>query len=199
MTSKLKSLIKSIVREEFSKAPKMGDIEPTPEDAKDRPGMEDRPEDGMDVDQHHKMMWAEEIIRKEVKSSLKEISALGVGGAQIISRATLAGMAGGNIFKMSPEADEQRYKQMWVVGNRDYRDLTKHIDKVVKEEVEEELNEMSAISGGGAGMASSGKVSATSGGNAWKKQDDEHELMWSGDEPNSKRPKKSDVKKKSRK
>lgn len=114
----LKRLIESIVEEEFAPAPKMGDIDPTEEPDEERPGMKRRPKSGMDVKQHHKMMWA--------------------------------------------EGEEP------------------------PEEGAETLEEMSAISGGAAGMASSGKVSATSGGNAWKSQKDQHDLMWSGDKPKKK-------------
>lgn len=60
---KLRKLIRQIIKEElakeeFSKPPKMGNIQPTDEPDKDRPGMEGRPEDGMDVSQQHKMMHA---------------------------------------------------------------------------------------------------------------------------------------------
>ena len=41
------------------------------------------------------------------------------------------------------------------------------------------MNEVNAIGVGGAALASSGHVSATSGGNAWADNSDSHEMMWS--------------------
>lgn len=122
MSSDLKRLIEALIEEEFAAAPQMGDIDPTPEDDEDRPLMDKRPPGGgMDVSQHHKMMWAEGEEPEE-------------GDAEVIE-------------------------------------------------------EMSAIGGGGAGLASTGKVSATSAGSAWKSNNPEHELMWSGDEAHANRPK----------
>lgn len=117
MKTELEKLIERIIleeakKQEFAPAPKMGDIDPTPEDDKDRPFMDDRPKDGMDVSQHHKMMHAESCGKEH----------------------------------MSEEEDD-----------------------------EDTIEEINAIGAGG--------VSATSAGSAWDSNKEEHEHMWSGDEP----------------
>jgi len=54
-------LISEDSKEQFAPAPKMGDINPTDQSNKDRPAMENRPTDGMDIKQHKKMLWSESI------------------------------------------------------------------------------------------------------------------------------------------
>lgn len=125
----LQEFIKQILFEELSSysfAPKFGDIDPTDEEDKDRPGMEDRPKDPMDISQFKKLMWAE-----------------------------------------SDEHQNEEEKE--------------------SKEGEETVDEACAISGGGAGLASTGQVSATSGGSGWTDHKPEHDLMWSGDDETPKK------------
>jgi hypothetical protein len=55
---KIVKLVKEEVEKQLGISPKMGDIHPT--DEKDRPGMDNRPENGMEIDQHKDMMWLNE-------------------------------------------------------------------------------------------------------------------------------------------
>lgn len=172
----LKKLIEALVKEEFSQAPQMGDIKPTSEDDKDRPLMDKRPDDGMDVSQHHKMMWAEDVQARNYhdeysdQEKLVDVVMMRMGMGQSIED-----IVEGLKDRVSVEDIYLAYK------------AAKMLESVEVSE-EEVLEEMSAIGGGGAGLASSGKVSATSAGSAWKSNNPEHDLMWSGDEAHSKRP-----------
>jgi len=182
----LKRLIAALVKEEFSQAPQMGDIDPTPEDADDdRPLMDKRPDGGgMDVSQHHKMMWAEDVQSRNFhdeysdQEKLVDVVMMRLGMGQSIED-----IVDGLKDRASVEDIYLAYKAAKMLEGVDVDDS-------------EVLEEMSAISGGGAGLASSGKVSATSAGSAWKSNNPEHELMWSGDEPHSKRPPAPNAKKK---
>jgi hypothetical protein len=271
--SNLQRLIESIIEEEFAPAPQMGDIEPTAEDDKDRPLMDKRPDDGMDVSQHHKMMWSEGKVGSKANPSDEPDANLEVPipwkvvtpqaassvivmkGEKNFKNGKIANidlknlLASQNALFMDKESikkkGQQKLKknklpivielpnklrviqdghhrlvglllnkkktgQVWLIkltkwpsafAQKYYKTGEEDWSLFKKEPVEENiehLDEMSAISSGGAGLASSGKVSATSSGNAWKKQNPEHELMWSGDEPHSKRPQPG-VKKKSTK
>lgn len=262
--SNLQRLIESIIEEEFAPAPQMGDIEPTPEDDEDRPLMDRRPDDGMDVSQHHKMMWAEgkigskanpeeepdanlevpipwkvvspqaassvvvmrndktfktgKVAKIDLKNLLASQNALFIDKESLVKKGQqkiakknlpivielpnkLRVIQDGHHRLVGLLLNKKKTGQVWLIklsrwpdafvqkyfktGKEDFNLL----DKEPVEENIEHLDEMSAISGGGGGLASSGKVSATSSGNAWKKQNAEHELMWSGDEPHDKRPK----------
>jgi len=180
VTSALKRLIESLVEEEFAPAPKMGDIDPTPEDDEERPGMKRRPDDGMDVSQHHKMMWAEGVTygENEAMDRLIDMVRQRIGYGQSVSEI------------VEDMKDEHGVENIYLAYQ-----AAKLLEarETVRNEI---LDEMSAISGGGAGMTSSGKVSATSAGSAWKSNNPEHDLMWSGDEPHSKRPDSPNAKKK---
>jgi hypothetical protein len=181
--SSLKRLIESLVEEEFAPPPKMGDIDPTPEEDSKRPGMKRRPDDGMDVSQHHKMMWAEGIesfVHGEDDSMDQLVN--------VVRQRIGFGLTASEI--VNDLRDEHSVEDIYLAYQ-----AAKLLE--TREAIEEEvLDEMSAIGGGGAGMVSTGKVSATSGGSAWKSNNPEHELMWSGDEPHSKRPDSPNAKKK---
>lgn len=197
----------------------MGDIEPTPEDDEDRPLMDSRPNDGMDVSQHHKMMWAESLTGfdffddDEIKDApdndprFETFRNLVRGNVVKIGKVKLEITNLGDDYTKVAKVHGSKGRKYWILKfNPDSNQVsvyqgkggTMDHDPEPKVSGEMTLVEMSAISGGGAGLASSGKVSATSSGNAWKKQNSEHELMWSGNEPHDKRPKPG-VKKKSTK
>lgn len=74
-TKYIKNLIESLVEEEFEKAPKMGDLDPTEEPDSERPGMKGRPKSGMDISQHHKMLHAEswEKITHSDKDDIEDL------------------------------------------------------------------------------------------------------------------------------
>jgi hypothetical protein len=78
--SALKQLVEEIVRQtvaeakkrQFADPPKMGDIEPTNQPDKKRPGMKKRPKSGMATKQHHTMMHAEAMTVASATSNSSE-------------------------------------------------------------------------------------------------------------------------------
>lgn len=71
--SELSALISQIIKEEFSKPPKFGDIQPTDQKTGERPGMMDRPKDGMSLRQQKNMLWAEGLDLPEPTKSEVEM------------------------------------------------------------------------------------------------------------------------------
>ena len=104
-SSRLSRLIEQIVEEQakdaFAPAPKMGDISPTEEDGKERPGMAGRPKSGMDVDQHHKMLWAEGIDYDNVRKLTGRVFwaiKKGISRTDIIEKLEKAGYSDEDIY-----------------------------------------------------------------------------------------------------
>ena len=95
--SELKALINEIIKEEFAKAPKFGDIQPTDEKTGERPGMQDRPNDGMDISQQKEMLNSSE-------EKLDEMCALATGAVGATSDGS--GME-------SKEKQKEKHEQMW--------------------------------------------------------------------------------------
>lgn len=184
MSTDFKRLLEALVDEEFAPAPQMGDVDPTPEDDDDRPLMDKRPEGGgMDVSQHHKMMWAEDVQARNSHDEYSESERLvDVVMMRLGMGQSIEDIVEGLKDRVSVEDIYLAYKAAKMLEGVD-----------VEEDV---LEEMSAIGGGGAGLASSGKVSATSAGSGWTSNNPEHDLMWSGDAEHSKRPDSPDAKKK---
>ncbi len=186
MSADFKRLIEALIEEEFAAAPQMGDIDPTPEDDADRPLMDKRPKGGgMDVSQHHKMMWAEDVANRSYHEEDSEQERL----VDIILMRRSMGQEVDNI--VDGLKDRFDVEDIYLAY-----EAAKMLESHMPDDDSEVLEEMSAISGGAAGLASAGKVSATSGGSAWKSNSPEHELMWSGDLPHSERPDSPDAKKK---
>lgn len=64
------------------------------------------------------------------------------------------------------------------------------IKKIVEDTVREVIEEISAISGGGGALQSSDQISGTGGNPLGRDMSDQHEIMWSGDEPEEGKSKK---------
>jgi hypothetical protein len=163
---KLKQLIRKIIKEELAKeefapAPKMGDIDPTDESDQSRPGMKDRPADGMDVSQQHKMLHATNEDTKAKTDYETEIS---------------------------DGYDEKIHKERTFDGTDELVNYV--LDEDVEEEAteetleEENIEEVNAISTGAGGLASTGKV-VGAGTDAWKSEEKQGRggAMWSDHKP----------------
>lgn len=161
-----------MVKEEFSKAPKMGDIDPTEEPDSERPGMPGRPSDGMDMTQQHKMMHAENINRRETHDENTSMDLL----VNIIRKRISYGQG---IEEIVNDLKDQHSEEEIFLA---YKAATM-LDEAI-------LDEMSAVSTGGAAMASSGQV-AGSGPTGFSSREKDHEMMWSGDKPYNSSKKKS--------
>lgn len=61
--------------------------------------------------------------------------------------------------------------------------MTKPLEKLIEELVERALDEVNAISAGGASLQPSGQVTGTGGNPLGRDMDDQYEIMWSGDKP----------------
>jgi len=65
--------------------------------------------------------------------------------------------------------------------------MTKSLEKLIEELAKEALDEANAISAGGGSLQPSGQVSGTGGNPLGRDMSDQHEIMWSGDEPEKKK------------
>lgn len=71
--------------------------------------------------------------------------------------------------------------------------MANQLEKLIEEIVEEALEEVNALSAGGSSLQPSGQVSGTGGNPLGRDMSDQHEIMWSGDEPEEKKSLKEEI------